>query len=361
MKKTMKALMIGMIATVLSGCAYFRSAPDLEAEESDRRELVQVQRLREDGQFKAAQVALQGFQLNHKTPRYVQAARLEEGRILESMGSLEAADAIYKDVRDKCMLTEPEIALRAEWRMSFVAEALGDDVRALSHAMTVEKNIDSYPELTLYAEVPARKGLILYRLGRYPEAEASAQQADRHLRAILTQPGFSSDPAVLARIYLDMGLSQAPPPSIPQFMDALRAQRLSQKYLLRALRYKDDPTSQTATKILRSNIGNLWNAIATAETAPELDAYSRYRDQARLQRAMAADLLEVLNEAVALKPADEADMSQWEAELYGQLESLAARTNQFLLAKHEEILLTPESMELNDIRRVIEPPPMRKR
>lgn len=343
--------LIPVFALTLSGCVALQQKSRVSEDEArDRAQLEQVIAAREAGRPGEANALIKELQRGRPGSKYVLAARIEEGRLREDDGAFEEADKIYREVREQSFASEPELALMAEWRLSFTAEALGDAVRALSHVLSVEKNIRDAKPVSLYAEVPARKGILFYRLGEYRQAEAAAAEAKKNLNVLLAQPEYASDKNTLAHIYLDMGRSQAPGALGDRYLDALQAQRQSQMYLLRALRYKIEPVALDAVKLIRANYDYLYaNLDKIKDEDASLDDYSRAKARTAVRIDRMNGLLAVANEALALRPLDGA--SKQENEIYDYVADMTDRLQKSVYAGRENNELTKESQKMNSLRR----------
>lgn len=343
-------LALPMLIAAFSACSAFGPRP--EADAADRDFVVRMASLRESGQPQQALDELRDFLIVRNDSLYLQAARLEEGRCLEELGRPAEADAIYRDVRDKTLEKEPRLSAQAEWRLSFTAEAAGDDLKAVSHVLSAEKRKADLPEKTARAEVPARKAALLQKIGREDDAEKAVKEADRGLRELLSGPKPKPDDAWMANLYLEMGRSLARSVDAGNFASYLKAQKSSQNYLIKALAYGDTPAAPKAFEILRSNYSDFWNLIRNMPAASDVhDPVLATRMKREAQIPLLTEFLKVLEEAQRLRLHEESGESPLEKDFFALTDDLATKARRVLYASPASTILTEESRLLNGLRR----------
>lgn len=338
-----------------TSCSMFGPRAEPPSERADRETVARASALRESGQPAQAHQALSEFLSANPNSSYLQAARLEEARCLEDLGRAAEAGVIYRDVREKTLGREPRLAAQAEWRLSFTAEAGGEDLKAFSHLLSAERLKENLPESTAKAEVPARKAQLLQKLGRDEDAAKAVTEAERGLRELLAGPKAKPDDEWMANLYLEMGRSLARSVDAANFAGYLKAQKNSQVYLIKAMSYRDAPAAPKAFEILRANYGEFWNFIRNVQGDDDGgDPVLATRMKREKQIPLLAEFLKVVEEARALR-VDDDDENPLEKDFFSLTEDLAAKARRVLYASPASTILTEESRLLNGLRRGVVP------
>lgn len=346
-----------LFASVLgiTACAYIQPpAKESPQVAIDRATVGQIDELRKSGQSQVALDRALSFIKEQPNSTYLQAARLQEGQALEQLGKPAEAEEIYKDIREKTLVREPRIAAYAEWRLSFTAEQMGDDLRSLSHVIGAENLRRNLPQEIAMVEIPARKALMFHRTGKFEAAEKAVTEAQNGLRSYLSGDRRKPSDAWMAALYLEMGRSVATVPDAGNFVGYLQAQRVSQDNLLAAMRYGDPAVSPQAADLLKTNYASLWQSLQqmTSQSADLVESRKRRNQQILL----GAEFLKVLEDAQNRRPVANPSNS-WETDVFAYVEQLSIETKKLLYANAENTVLTHESQVLNGLRRDLQKTP----
>lgn len=349
----MKWLLV--VLPFLFGCTLPSARPSEDAPKdvADRTVLLSAETLRQAGESQKALEFIRAFISKSPNSSYLQAARLEEGRALEDLEQPNAAEQVYRTVRDSSMGKDPTIAALAEWRLSFTAESSGDDLKALTHVLGVEKQNQFLPEQISRAELPARKAMLLHRMGRSDEAAQSVRVADRGLGVLMSGLRPKPDDSWLARLYVDMGRSLSTHVSQENFSAFIQGQKLSQRYLLKSMDQNDRVWSEKAFQILRSNYSDFWNFLTNTQTPAGMDRAVALRQRRERQIPHLAEFLRLIEEAQALRPLEGTKMNSWQKDFFVMIDELSEKARQVLYSNSETTVLTQESRLLNGLRRNI--------
>jgi tetratricopeptide (TPR) repeat protein len=263
----------------------------------------------------------------------VQRLHLQRAMQLEQEQKFKLAEEHYKDVRNKNLQSAPDIAAFAEWRLSYTAEALGDDLRALSHVASAENLKQSLPVTIRLAEIPARKAILYHKLGQFEQAYKATQSADQGLEEILSGAhAMRPQDAELCEMYYNMGAATAYVLDDQTPQSILMAQKVSQKYLLQSMQFHQHKHAKMAADLLLQNMNSLWN---WQQTFPDR----------RTQIDVAAQLLELvqiseryLNISNRLGPL--------EVQVKTQVTLMKNKINDFIYSNKEFNILTEESKQL---------------
>lgn len=354
----MRALLFSIFVSSLAGCSHFVKRDDPQAI-MDRQELQRIEDVRDDGEIVRSCAMTDEFIKKHPNSVYFFSARLQEGRCFEDAARLSEAAAVYKDVREKTVDADPGLPARAEWRLSFIAEAQGDDFKALAHLLGAERRASDLPERVARVELPSRKAMLSFRLGHDEDGQKYFLEAERGLRAMLASPEPKPNDAWLSRLYLEMGRSQVvgvDADNLPRF---LRAQQASQPYLLKAMRSTDQAAATSASQILRTNYTKYWNAVArmSADSAAGAAVASRLKREKQIP--LLNDLLKIVHEAQAVQPPADA-MTNAEKEFFAMTDVVSESIRKVLYSNAETTVLTEESRVLNGVHRALRESPPEK-
>lgn len=276
---------------------------------------------------------------------------LLEARALANLGRYHEAEGLLRGVRDRQALNRPELATLAEWQLSFLAEARGEFAQALIHLRGVRLRAADLPEDLRLAELPARFALLSYRVGDTEAAERSVAEAERGLKILTSGDRRLSDPGWLARLYHEMGRSVSPDLRGEDFPAVLRAQSISQRYLLLSIEANHPVWSAKSLEAFRTQLVDLWNSIVSLTPPPELDATaaSRWQREARFRRCAA--MLDVLDEASLRRLDAAATSNPVEKEAHDLLTVIRGRAEAIVHSNAATMTLTDESLRLNSLRR----------
>lgn len=342
---------IWVVAFALSACStQMVMRPAADQMQRDRLLLEQITARFEDGQVEQTLKDLRSFQEQHPASLYLQASRLQEGQCLELLGRGTEARQIYVDVREKTLGTEPGLAALAEWRLSFNAESQGDDLKALSHVLSAESKIELLPEDVAYAELPARKAVLFHRLGRDEDANVAIRKAESGLRYLLTDGKHRPEANWLAKVYFEMGQSLMVHVNEDNFDRFLQAQGLAQKYLLKAMSKGNRQWSGQAEKVLTQNYTDYFNAVQAVSPVSGLDPAVGLRVQRETQTRMFGPFLQLIDQALSLRPTTE-NTNSFEKSFFEFALQMKEKVRAQLYTNSETMVLTEESRLLNGIRR----------
>ncbi|MBX2988255.1 MAG: hypothetical protein KF802_10185 [Bdellovibrionaceae bacterium] len=285
--------------------------------------------------------------------------RFGKARELEDKARWGEAESEYRSIRDVTLEREPELAALSEWRLSFVAEAQGDDTKAMAHLLGAERKSSLLTEQIVRVELPARKALFLHRLGRSDEARAEVLKAEQGLQVLMSGPRPAPGTAWLAKLYFEMGQSLSTPANEGNFIPDLRALSLSQRYLLRSISYSDPQWSAKAFGNLQGSYAAFWNLIQQVPPPPGIDPMAADRQKRELQIPLLAEFLKVVEEGAALAPVNPEKNNRWQNEFAALAADLQEKSRGILYADSESTVLTEESRRLNGVRRAgqIKPAP----
>lgn len=276
---------------------------------------------------------------------------LLEAQALTNVGRYQEAETLLRGVRDRQAVNRPELATLAEWQLSFLAEARGELTQALTHLRGVRLRSADLPEDLRLAELPARFALLSYRVGDTEAAERAVAEAERGLKILTSGDRRLAEPGWLARLYYEMGRSVSPDLRGEDFPAVLRAQKISQRYLLLSIEANHPIWSPRALESFRTQLLELWNSIVLLTPPPELDvaAGERWRRESRFRRCAA--LLDVIDEAGLRRLQEGATANSFEKEAHDLLEVVRGRAENIVHSNAPTMPLTDESLRLNSLRR----------
>lgn len=352
----MKGLGIGLlIAAMLLTSACANKATQDKAQAVDRGEELyrQIETLMNEGKDEKALEVLSVPGAKADTGTWTESVNLLEARAMTNLGQYTEAEKILRGVRDRQAINKPPLATMAEWQMSFLAEARGDNEQALIHLRGVRLRAADLPEDIRLAELPVRFAVLSYRVGATDEAEANVREAERGLKILMSGDRRREDPGWLPRMSYEMGRSVAPNLQSDDFQMILRSQKVSQKYLLSAIEAGHPTWSARALEEYRRQMSGIWQSMVTLKAPAEFDAASAARWVREGQVRRSAALLDVLDEASLRKI--ESGSSKEEREAHDLIAALRKKAEEIVHSNAATMLLTEESLRLNSLRRETAP------
>lgn len=311
--------------------------------ETDRGESLhlRIEGLLQDGRDEEALAALDSPEALSYRGSWSESLSLLRADALMAVDRLGEAEEILRGVRERQALNRPLLATMAEWRLSFVAEARGDDARALMHLESVRRRSTDIPEEIRLAELPVRFALLSHRIGATEEASRHFAEAERGLRILLSGDRRLSDPSWLAKLYFDMGRSVSPDLSGEDFEGVLRSQLISQRYLLMAIETGRSPWADRALSLFRRQLLSLWGSIENLRAPGEMGGVVRSRWVREGQIRRSAALLDLLDEVSLRRPPE---LGGFEAQAHELVDEVRQRARAMTESTLPMLMLTEESL-----------------
>ncbi|ASD62219.1 tetratricopeptide repeat protein [Bdellovibrio bacteriovorus] len=336
-------LILSAALVLLSGCSLLgqRSQPD-ETQAVRATELAQItnaEKVLNNGSFDQSLILYKEFQGLHPQSTFLQAARLGEAQSLAGLERWQEALELYRDITVKTRNYQPEIAAQALYRMSFAYEAQGDDLRTVSTLLDAKKLGQYLPLETALAEIPARLAIVYGRQDREDDAVAYLNEAERGIEKVQAEKGTELPKEWLAKTYVQMGGVSTNQLGVQNFSAFVRGQKLVQIYLFRAVRLNDTNWSTRAKTRLQETYRDLFTVVESQ------------REQRRLQSALGAELLGLIDQAELYRPPTGQKMNSHETEFFAFLADVRKKTEDIVYTNDEVMGLTEESQRLNSLRR----------
>lgn len=334
----MKKMMICFL--LLSSCSYFskRAEPEVLIT-PDQAAMNHSENLLKMGQFDAARVSYETIQQRFPQSLYFEAARLGQAQSLEGLGRYTEALELNKDIANKNRAYRPEIAAIAFYHMSFCYEALGDDLKTVAALLDAKTLSAKLPPAIANAEIPARLAQVYGRQGRQDEAIAYLNEAEKGLAKVRDQGEKDLDKSWLAKTYVQMGSVSTNQLSAEGYEPFLLGQALVQPYLLKALSLDDPEWSKKAASKLKETYRDLYLQLES------------FHEQRQLQADLGGKFLNNIDQAELYKPISELTLNAYEKDFYTFLSEVKKKTEKILFERGETMGLTPESQELNSLKR----------
>lgn len=330
---------------------YSSFGPSQEDEDRDHARVDSLELAVNKASFDEALMKSREFQEERPHSTYLQAARYWEARALEGHEKWSEADALYRDISEKTLQVEPKWTAASQYRLAFVAEAEGDDLKALSRLLSAQKMAADLPVATAAVELPARLGLAYARLGRDKEATKWLGEADAGLRRFLSSPDAKADKSWLAQLYFQMGMAY-PGAALEDDVGSFVKSRLtSQNYLMKSMDLADPTWSPQAQKTLMLVYRDTWNTIMHDAPVEGADPVVANRLKRERQVRLLTGLLRLIDAAKARRSLDEKNESATQKNFFGLLAEIERKANSVLYTNAEMTVLTHESVLLNSPRR----------
>ncbi|MGZ3770844.1 MAG: tetratricopeptide repeat protein [Bdellovibrio sp.] len=328
---------VGILST---GCAYLLSRPSAEpaVSETEKNEITVAEKLLADRKFEEAKASYQKFQALHPYSVFVQAARLGEAQAYYGLEDYQSAANLARDVNLATVRYQPDIAALAWYQMSFDFEALGEDhkaVAALLDAQTLSKYL---PATVALAEIPARLAAAFGRQGRDEEALKYIEQAELGIQKINADKTLKLKKDWLGKAYVQMGSISTNQISKENFEDAIKGQKWVQVYLIKALRLNDSNWSLQAQNRLQNTYRDLYTLISSTEDR-------------ELQKNMAGDIFDLMDQADLYKPYADQKMNSYETSFFTYLAQIRKKTENYMYGGDSTMGLTRDSEHRNSLKR----------
>ena len=227
-------------------------------------------RLLDSGDPAGALQAFDRFDVTTSASPWSQLAVYDSGRALEALTRwTEAADRYRSVVRATASGRGRALQAIALYRLSFCAEALGDDAAMVAALHDAEARRADLPKEISEAEFPARMAAAYARVGNMPVAAQYYAQAERGI-ARLRQAAHSAPqalPAWVPQTLYEMGRASLLKPTLETFEASLRPLRLGQAYLLQAAETGASPWAERAVDDLTGAYGDLLSVLSRASAA----------------------------------------------------------------------------------------------
>jgi tetratricopeptide (TPR) repeat protein len=335
------------LVLLLSGCASLRdrynfSKEHESLEQTQQRELNSILELSEKGQNEKALQEIGAFHDRYKETPYYQASRLVEAKILYNMQDFAPALAIYEDIISLGPEKNPEIWAQARYESTFCNEATGEEFKALSILVGLEKSKAPLREEVALAELPARMASLYARLGREKETLDYLDKADRGLKFLVQKKGANPDKKWLAETLFRMGQVTRAPLSAGNFIQQVQSHRRSQIYLLKAMEQNVPLWSEKASDELIKEYREQWNFI---------QSHWNNFDEEKNKGDHLKDLHRLLSESMYKKPVEPELWNPYLKNYYAFATSLEKQVVAQLYSGNNLTLMTPESDQLNSIKR----------
>lgn len=307
--------------------------------ESEEAELINAEKFLALARFEEARVLFRDFQWRHPQSVFFQSARIGEAQALEGMGRFQEAATLDRDIYLKTLKDQPEIAAQSLYHMSFVYEALGDDMKTVAALLDAKKLADHLSIETALAEIPARLAAVYARQGRESEAVSYLSEADKGIVKVMASKGPRLQKEWLAKTYFQMGSVSTNQLSADNFDDFIRGQKWVQVYLIKSLR-QDDPTwSLRAQNKLQEIYRDLYIQFESV------------REQRELQIRLGGDLIDLMDQAELYRPFAGQVANTYEQAFFQYLTEVRKKTEKILYGSGETMSLTEESQKLNSLKR----------
>jgi len=155
---------------------------------------------------------------------------------------------------------QPKIAALALYRLSFVYENLGDDLKTLTTLLDCKKFSEHLPEPLVRATIPARLATAYIRLRHQKEALQYLALAEKGIDQLKSQNDKITS-SWLGNIYFQMGSISTNQLSNENYDQAIEIQKIVQVYLLKAIRLNDPVWSERSSVQIKSTYQDLFNTI----------------------------------------------------------------------------------------------------
>ena len=332
-----QSLMIWMMSLgTLAGCAT-PIKPRVQASASPPAALIEGERKLLQGDAAGALEIFERFGAERAAAPWSQMAEYDAGRALESLSRWSDAAEKYRAVAQVAESSAPRLQALALYRLSFCAEALGQDDVALAALRDVESRRSRLPPEIADAEFPARVAGAYARIGNIEAAVSYYAQAERGIARLRHSPNQSlagkTSLEWIPRTLYQMGRASLRKPSWDDFETSVRPLRFGQIYLLQAAETGVLPWAERASQDLSSAYADLLVAISSAPVSPPEDPVTARRESQRRAWDYAHLTLEAIEELRARRlPADRSSSNEANA-IFKYIDG--AETNlKELLSKH---------------------------
>lgn len=328
---------------LLTACASLQADRSHEAvianqKFAEENEINNAERLLALGRFEEARIQFKTFQGTYPQSFYLQSSRLGEAQSLEGLGQWSEAIRIDRDVYEKTVKLQPNIAAQALYRMSFAYEALGDDLKTLATLLDAYRMSAYLPSEVAQAEIPARLASVYGKAGRDKEAMNYLNLAEKGI-AKVREEKRDLDQTWLAKTYVQMGTVSTNQVSSENFESAAEGQKMVQVYLIKAMGLNNPIWSKRAVDQAK----NTYSALFTLVQAEHQDR--------QLQANMGGSLSDLIEQAELFKPMQGQVANAFEKDFFLYLQEVRKKTEDILYQTKATMSLTEESQRLNSVKR----------
>ncbi len=318
-------------------------AAKISEQEKEKNQFLNAQAFLDTAKYEQSLMLFKEFQGLHKQSIYSWAAKMGEARSLEGLHRWTEANEIYRNLMTSTIKENPEIAAQALYRTSYCYEALGEEIKAVAALLDAYKKQTLLPIEVGRAEVPARLAMLYSKANNEAESNKYLNLAQKGLQSISGNKDIT--PEVLAKTHFEMGSVSTDQISIDNFSQAIAGQKAVQKYLFRAVSMQLDPWSQESANKIKKNYRDLWNLIMTMPGVDGVDAESIARNKKNKQTKMAAEFMELLENAELNRPLEDSKTPEIEAGVFAYIEELKKQSSSVMYASKELMPLTEASKE----------------
>lgn len=324
-------------------------SPALKAQQEN--ELRAAQKSLDDLQAEAAEKAFTDFQTKYPVSIFYQAAQVGKAKALELQGKWSEAAELYRAVIDSTNETQPKIAARALYEISFCYENLGDEARLIASLQDALRLKDSLQPEWAMAEIPARLAASYNRVGRMEDAQKYFKQADLGMTQLQAMRDKEVTPEWIAHVYYEMGLYSTNQLAFENLQASLDTLKMVQIFSLRSVEANGKPWSQLAAEGLQSNYRDIWNTIQDIPLNHSMDVGAAEREKLERQNDFVGQLLTLINDLKRYRTPELNAQNEALQNLMNLLKSVESQGSQFLSSSHLHTRLTPESVRRNALRK----------
>ena len=341
--KNVFLIFLGVLMTegLFMSCATHHYRAELTLEEVEVKQLDAIEKLSSAGEYARALHEVDEFRTSHKESIYYQASRLVEAKTYYEMQDFNKSLEIYEDILSLGPDKYPAIWARARYESTFIFEALGDDLKAITTLVGLENSSHLLEEVK-FAEAPARLAALYSRQGNDKEATAYLDRADRGLKYLLSRNDLNRDRSWLAETLYRMGKANMTQLSEENIAQQVQSQRRLQVYLLRAIEQGVPLWSQKASEDLMLDYQKQWSFVQTH--------WNQIEDRpVKLERMK--DLHQLISENMYRKPSDQSLWNPYLKNYYDFAIRLEAELSETLFSGKDLTPSSEESLKLNSIKK----------
>lgn len=341
--KNVFLIFLGLLTTegLFMSCTTHHYRAELTLAEVEVKQLDAIEKLSSAGEYARALHEVDEFRTSHKESIYYQASRLVEAKTYYEMQDFNKSLEIYEDILSLGPEKHPAIWARARYESTFIFEALGDDLKAITTLVGLENSSHLLEEVK-FAEAPARLAALYSRQGNDKEATAYLDRADRGLKYLLSRNDLNRDRSWLAETLYRMGKANMTQLSEENIAQQVQSQRRLQVYLLRAIEQGVPLWSQKASEDLMQDYQKQWSFIQTH--------WNQIEDRpVKLERMK--DLHQLISENMYRKPSDQSLWNPYLKNYYDFAIRLEAELSETLFSGKDLTPSSQESLKLNSIKK----------
>ncbi len=341
---------LSMLVVFSTSCAYLPKVNNVITADQELALATNLRRIEElelnnaerafaDNRFSDASLMFRAFQNAHPHSTFFHAARVGEAQSIENLGNVAEAGQIYREVYLLTIKEQPNIAALALYRLSFVYEFLGDEVRTLATLLEAQKMAKFLPAEIAKAGIPARLASAYLKFNKQQEALVYLNQAEKGLDQLRSEQR-KLDLFWLGNIYFQMGKSSTNQLSVDNFQQVINIQKMVQVYLLKAIKLNEPKWSQLSLVQAKLVYQDLFSTFAL----PISDRTQKNN--------MGGSLLDLIEQAELFKPFYQAESNNYEKEFFKFIKTMKSEIEASLYQPKETNFLTEESERLHSIKRL---------